>query len=145
MFFAFAIEGFAEVECLFPYTELDFHGPAGAVDRGELTHFGRALLRLVSMRCQPSWRRPFGQGCLPLSRAFLRRSARRAAVISGAVRMATRRQCLPLLDLSEFGEAEITHISQNKVAAANFNDEFLADGFVLFGGGLQAVGDDGTG
>ena len=52
---------------------------------------------------------------------------------------------LPLLDFSVFGEAEITHISQNKVAAADFNDEFLVDGFVLIGGGLQAVGDDGTG
>ena len=51
----------------------------------------------------------------------------------------------PLPDFSEFVEAEITHISQNKVAAADFNEEFLADGFVLLGGGLQAVGDDGTG
>ena len=30
MFVAFAIEGFAEVERLFPCTELDFHGPAVA-------------------------------------------------------------------------------------------------------------------
>ena len=28
MFVAFSIEGFAEVERLFPCTELDFHGPA---------------------------------------------------------------------------------------------------------------------
>ena len=50
-----------------------------------------------------------------------------------------------LLNFSEFVETEVTHISQNKVAAADFNDEFLTDGFVLLGSGLQAVGDDGAG
>ena len=46
---------------------------------------------------------------------------------------------LSLLDFSEFVEAEVTHISQNKVAAADFDDEFLADGFVLLGGGGQGM------
>ncbi len=40
MFVALAIEGFAEVKRLLPCAELNFHGPAGAVDRGELTHVG---------------------------------------------------------------------------------------------------------
>ena len=38
MFVALAIEGFAEIERLLLCTELNFHRPAGAVDRGELAH-----------------------------------------------------------------------------------------------------------
>ena len=46
MFVSFAIEGFAEVERLFPCTELDFHGPAGAVERGELTYVGLSFTQI---------------------------------------------------------------------------------------------------
>ena len=38
MFVALSIEGFAEVERLLPCSELDFHRPTGAVDRGQLSH-----------------------------------------------------------------------------------------------------------
>ena len=38
MFVALAIEGFAEVERLLPGPKLNFHRPAGAVNRGELAH-----------------------------------------------------------------------------------------------------------
>jgi hypothetical protein len=40
MFVALAIESFIEVEHLLPCAELNFHRPAGAVNRGELAHVG---------------------------------------------------------------------------------------------------------
>ena len=44
MFVAFAIEGFAEVERLFPCTELDLHGPAGGSDFRGGTHGDEAAV-----------------------------------------------------------------------------------------------------
>ena len=75
MFVAFEIEGFAKVERLLPCPELDLHRPTIAAIW--LTS-ACAFFRLVSRRCQPSRIKPSGQGFLPLSRNFLRRSARPA-------------------------------------------------------------------
>ncbi len=46
MLVALVIEGFAEVERLLPSAELDFHGPAGAVDGGELAHVGLCFVQV---------------------------------------------------------------------------------------------------